>query len=133
MFEEIDSVILDGTIVERANGDNGELGAGFLFKFGAKSFQPVARGGGNNAGKIGDVPGGDDSVDVVRKGGSEREQKQKRADRKPRQAEGMYEGQMNSRSEHSYGYSSERRRISITVFRKKSKPRPYGEDRESAM
>ena len=102
MFEEVDCVIFDGAIVERAHGDDGELRASFLFKFGAKSLEPLAGTGRDYAGKIGDVAGRDDSLDVVRESGSEREQKQKSVDRKPQLAERMYEGQMNSRSEHRY-------------------------------
>ena len=102
MFEEVDCVIFDGTIVERAHGDDGELRAGFLFKFGAKRLEPLASTGRDYAGEIGDVAGRDDSLDVVRECGSEREQKQKSADRKPQPAERMCEGQMSSRSEHRY-------------------------------
>jgi hypothetical protein len=93
MFEEVDSVIFDGTIIERANGDDSELGAGFLFKFGAKSFQPLAGAGGDYAGKIGDVPGGRDSLDVVRERGSERKHKRKCIDGKPQQAGTVCGGQ----------------------------------------
>ena len=93
MFEEVDSVIFDGTIIERANGDDGELGAGFLFKCGAKSFQPLAGAGGDYAGKIGDVPDRGDFLDVVRERGSERKQKQKSIDGKPQQAGTVCKGQ----------------------------------------
>ena len=102
MFEEVDCVIFDGTIVERAHGDDGELRAGFLFKFGAKGLEPLASTGRDYAGKIGDIAGRDDYLDVVREYGSDHEQKQKSADRKPQPAERMYEGQMSSRSERRY-------------------------------
>src|SRR5579863_6613831 len=66
MFEEIDGVVFDGAIVERADGDDGELRAGFLLEFGAKRFQAVASRRGNDSGEIGDVAGGRDFVDIVR-------------------------------------------------------------------
>ena len=93
MFEEIDSVVFYRAIVEGTHSDDGELRAGFLFKFAAQSLQPLASAGRDYAGKIGNVPGRDDSLDIVRERGRECEQKHQGADRKPQQAERIYEGQ----------------------------------------
>jgi len=48
MFEQIHRVIFDRPIVERADGDDGHLCAGFLLQFGAQSFQTLASRGGNH-------------------------------------------------------------------------------------
>ena len=60
MFEEIDGVIFDGATIERANRNNGELSAGFLFKLGAERFEALAGGSRDDAGKVGDVAGRSD-------------------------------------------------------------------------
>jgi len=72
MFEEVNSVVFDGAIIERTNGDYGELGAGFLFEFGAESFKALASFAGNHSGKIGNVTLRDDFRNVVCKCGSNR-------------------------------------------------------------
>jgi hypothetical protein len=77
MFEESDGVIFDGTSVERPNGDDGELSAGFLVEFGAERFKALASGGRNNAGEIRDVSGGRDFLNVIGGNGVRAKEQQK--------------------------------------------------------
>ena len=65
MLEEIDGVVFNRAIVERTDGDDGELRAGFLLELGAERFKAVASGGRNDAGEVGDVAGGGNFIDVV--------------------------------------------------------------------
>jgi len=74
VFEKIRGVIFDGAIVERTNGDDGELCAGLPVKLGAERFEALTRGGGNDSGEIGDVAVGDDFGNVVGKGRNSRQQ-----------------------------------------------------------
>ncbi len=65
MFEEIDGIVFDRAIIERTDGDDCELRAGFLLQLGAERFQAFASGGRNHPGKIADVTGRRNCVDVV--------------------------------------------------------------------
>jgi hypothetical protein len=87
--EEIDGVIFDWTIVERFDGDDGHLRAGFLFELGAECFQVLLGGWRNDSGEIGDVACGRNSVDVVAEGGR-RSKKNNRKSEKNRKAETHY-------------------------------------------
>lgn len=76
MFEEINSVIFDGAIVKRSNGDDGELRAGFLFELPAERFNALLGVLRDNAGEIGDVADGRNVVDVVSECGGYAEEEQ---------------------------------------------------------
>lgn len=65
MLEEVDGVVFDGAIVERANCHDGELRAGFLIELGAEGFEALASGGGNDSGEIGDVAFGNDLRNII--------------------------------------------------------------------
>jgi len=58
MFEEVDSVVFDWTIVQRFDGDDGKLRAGFLFEFRAECFEALLRALRHHPGQIGDVSSG---------------------------------------------------------------------------
>jgi len=65
MFEEVDSVVFDRTIVQGFDGDDGKLRAGFLFEFRAECFEALPRALRDHPGQIGDVSGGGNFRDVV--------------------------------------------------------------------
>ena len=83
MLEQVDRVVFDGAIVQRFDGDDGHLRAGFLFEFCAESFQTLLGGLRNNAGEIGDVAGRRNLGNII--GGNaahtEEEQKENTEDR----------------------------------------------------
>ena len=65
MFEEVDSVVVDWTIVQGFDGDNGKLRAGFLFEFRAECFEALLRALRDHSGQIDNVSGGGDFRYVV--------------------------------------------------------------------
>ena len=58
MFEEFNSVVFDWTIVQRFDGDDGKLRAGFLIEFRAECIEALLRALRDHAGEIGDVASG---------------------------------------------------------------------------
>jgi len=70
LFEEVVAILIDVFAIEGTDGDDGHLGAGFLFDFEAEGFEAGFRVGRNDAGQVGDVAGGVNVLDVVRVGGA---------------------------------------------------------------
>ena len=131
MFEEIDSVVFDGTIVERANGDDGQLRAGFLLQLGAERFQAFASGGRNHTGEIGDVAGWRNVVDVVRESRA-RDEKEKKKNERARAARKCHGGKRNDPRIHKNG-TRNAAESSIAAFAKKCKRSPVREGKEKEL
>lgn len=68
LFVEFVAILFGGFAFKGAHCHDGHLGAGFLFELEAETFEAGFAIGVDNAGKIGDVAGGVDVLDVV--GGS---------------------------------------------------------------
>ena len=96
VLEEIDGVIFDGAVIERADGDNRNLRAGFLLELSAKRFEALTCGGGNYACEIGYVALGNDFGDVVRGSKRSEEEKEQREEKRPRNSKLGRRAQKNS-------------------------------------
>lgn len=119
MFEEINGVVLNGAVVEGTNGDDGQLRASFLRKFGAECLQTLFRALWDNAGEIGDVAAGNNFLDIVGGGGAHTE-KQKEKKKEARGAGECRGGEQKDPLIHCKRLRGATE-TSIAIFRKKCK------------